>query len=910
MLPSLTLLEMKGLPHVTRLTPHLAHCRSLCVIHLDTDHLLSPPPNLAKKGTRSILTYLRCQLRGSTPYRHIKLVIVGDKGAGKTTLFRQFVRGGTRQGSTPNMEVAAFDFPTRLKVRRDRPRITFHVIDFAGDEIYRCTHNCFLTYRTIYLCVWNMVNGKASLQRLCPWLHSIQACVPGSPVLLVSSHADRRPGLSGETILQWEEEILGKVASLKNKATARGLGFPPIMQSVAMDCLSREDVDLLLNDIYRIARQMRHPKTNVLLMSDPLPRSYQELQALVEVKVRSLCLERRVAPVLHHEDLVDYVRSLSVANSNGLEHDDEEFNLACRFLHEAGAIVHFKSQLSGVSDLYFLDPQWLFNALALVVRGISQGERQMAIVSGEWPQYLQSVNLSPSMYDSFLAMMEATNIIVSLDFNKSTYMVPSLLPDTPPKQYPGYDLSSNMEDVVVQYLEMDFLPPPLFPQLIARVLLYIRQLSAQLLSVSADLKREEPEEGIFPDFYGSMISILSTSSFLCRSQSFHLDQQGYLSQDDLNLAGQDDMQRLRKIWGLSAASLTSCATLSTRQKQLTEKLVAVTHPILHFRPPSSTSDNNTPEASSSVSSHSDQFASYSFWKNGLYCKFPCGTKFWLEACTSALALVVQGELVRRVKILSFLTSSVDGLVDECYAGLHVSSYSPCPSCLTRFWVPTSLHDPSINIISPPTSSTISSPPGSATTNVSSLESTNICSPQLGDVMSPTNFTVSGLDQSFEVTINEFSERILYLRRKPPVDQEQSFSFSGSNFVLSLSSSSSSPEPDSSHVNSALQDQRPDVALLDNRLTLFPLEATVQQSLISSFICCPSCQVRISLETLSPHVLLVDFKNSFLLNSKNLQFSEDSSSTLGKGGFGKVRKELTGFVAHIYVHACTMHVVPC
>ena len=126
---------------------------------------------------------------------------------------------------------------------------------------------------------------------------------------------------------------------------------------------------------------MRHPKANVLLTSEPFPRSYQELQTLVEVKVRNLCLERHVPPVVRHEELIDYVRSLMVANPNGLDQDEEEFNLACCFLNEAGAIVHFKSQQSGVSDLCFLDPQWMFNALASVIRGIKQG-RQSAVVQG------------------------------------------------------------------------------------------------------------------------------------------------------------------------------------------------------------------------------------------------------------------------------------------------------------------------------------------------------------------------------------------------------------------------------------------------------------------------------------------------------------------------------------------------
>ncbi len=50
-----------------------------------------------------------------------------------------------------------------------------------------------------------MPNNDFSSPQVLPWLRSIQACVPDSPVVLVATHVDRRPGLSGTTILQWEE---------------------------------------------------------------------------------------------------------------------------------------------------------------------------------------------------------------------------------------------------------------------------------------------------------------------------------------------------------------------------------------------------------------------------------------------------------------------------------------------------------------------------------------------------------------------------------------------------------------------------------------------------------------------------------------------------------------------------------
>ena len=168
MLPNLTLLEMTALPRVTALTPYLAHCRSLCVLHLDTEQLVSPPPQEAQRGTHVIMAYLRCRLRGSTPYRHVRLVLVGAPESGKTTLFNQFLKGGGRgeRDDPQGMKETTFDYPPKSKARKDQPKVTFHLVDFAGDAMYRSVHQCFLTSRTVYLCLWNVTNGKESLKQV------------------------------------------------------------------------------------------------------------------------------------------------------------------------------------------------------------------------------------------------------------------------------------------------------------------------------------------------------------------------------------------------------------------------------------------------------------------------------------------------------------------------------------------------------------------------------------------------------------------------------------------------------------------------------------------------------------------------------------------------------------------------
>ena len=862
-LPNLTLLEMQNLPNLTVITPYLAHCRNLCILRVDTDNLISPPPHEARRGSRVIMAYLRCRLRGSTPYKHVKVVLIGERGSGKSTLFNQIMGQEPKvDGSGPHMDVATVEYPPRGKAVRERPRVTLHVINFAGDAIYQCTHKCFLTYRSVFVCVWDVTEGKEGLRALTPWLRCIQACVPNSPVLLVATHIDQRPALSTATIIQWEEELFGEIEKLPNSYYARQRGLPPIMQSVVMNCLKKDDIEMLQKDIYEIVLRMKHPRTHTYLIENMVPRSYQELQSLVEVKVRSLCRDKHRAPVLHHEEFIDYVRSLTLHDPNDLDHDEEEFMLACNFLHEAGAIVHFCSQVTGVSDLYFLEPQWLFNALAAVIGQLASRQYPTPIITNEdLPLVFQKAKIPSSLYRSFLAMLESFDIIVSLDFEKKKLLIPSLLPTTPPDYYPGYDLSQEDKNLVSQYIDFEYIPSSLFPQLIARVLLYIRQLSGQLMSVESNSisinGRDTSDTGI-PTSASESTSIgtgTSMQSLLKRSSSFRVDSSGYIVKDDLDVQGDIDALR-NKIWALSTTNLGG-ATPLLRHHSLTQKLVSVSQPILQQHTP--TSGHGSLEELTEVGNsylndpltHHGDFASYIFWNNGLYVEFLCGTRFWMELCASAIMLVISGEMIPRVKVLSFLTSCIDGLISECYAGLEMTYYSPCPCCMKSFW--------------------------------------EDCH---GSKSRSSNFGMSSLETSQSgLTLNEFKGIVHYSRSPQTGELGRSLSFSCSKYAISRTPS---PPP----TNSVSHDEIPTIAVLDEKLTLFPLAATIHQSVMSSTILCPNCSTRVPLQAISPHVLLVDFKDALLLNMRKLEFNEEPESKLGGGGFGKVSLSIK-FSANLY-----------
>lgn len=52
-------------------------------------------------------------------------------------------------------------------------QVTFMTWDFGGQKEYYATHQCFLTQRSLYVLVWNVIDGVEGLKSLRHWIENI-----------------------------------------------------------------------------------------------------------------------------------------------------------------------------------------------------------------------------------------------------------------------------------------------------------------------------------------------------------------------------------------------------------------------------------------------------------------------------------------------------------------------------------------------------------------------------------------------------------------------------------------------------------------------------------------------------------------------------------------------------------------
>jgi len=152
------------------------------------DALHTPPPSIVDAGRGAVLQFLRDLAKGKAPSYLIKVVLVGDQRAGKSSLADSLVLGrpATRADS---------DRTVGIEVRRWRlggqTPLVANIHDAAGQRVYRATHGFFMSAGALFLHVvrCDMPEEKA-VAALLEWVEAVQQEAAGAVMGLVWTHFD------------------------------------------------------------------------------------------------------------------------------------------------------------------------------------------------------------------------------------------------------------------------------------------------------------------------------------------------------------------------------------------------------------------------------------------------------------------------------------------------------------------------------------------------------------------------------------------------------------------------------------------------------------------------------------------------------------------------------------------------
>ncbi len=385
--------------------------KHLKVIDVGGHPIETPPPEVVKQGVEAIKNYYRQLDDGDELLCEAKLIIVGEGGAGKTSLAKKLQNENyqltERETSTEGIDVIEWHFDGEVIKQGEEQEeirdIQVNTWDFGGQEIYHTTHQFFLTKRSVYVLVADNRKEDTDFNY---WLNVVELLSDGSPVLIVKNEKQDRVRPINEQVLKKRYGNLVEVLAT-NLDTNRGL---------------REVKAAIEQQILKLPH-----------MGTRLPATWKKVREALERDKRD------------YISLDDY---LSLCDEHGFRNEADKLQLS-GYLHDLGICLHFQDD-DVLKQTVILNPTWGTDAVYRVLDDklvINQhGRFDKHDLAKIWHE-----DKYANMHDALLQLMIKFKLCYAIE-GQNRYIAPQLLELEQPDYEWNYD-----DNLVVKY-RYEFMP--------------------------------------------------------------------------------------------------------------------------------------------------------------------------------------------------------------------------------------------------------------------------------------------------------------------------------------------------------------------------------------------------------------------------------------------------------------------
>ncbi|MGB5769865.1 MAG: COR domain-containing protein, partial [Crocosphaera sp.] len=366
--------------------------------------LESPPTSIRKKGTKAILNYLKQQLEQNTDYLYeAKLLIIGEAGAGKTTLAQKIQDSNyelkSDEDSTEGIDVIQWHFP--LDNARD---FRINIWDFGGQEIYHETHQFFLTERSLYTLVADTRKEDTNFYW---WLKVVELLSNNSPVLVIKNERQERKRDINERQLRGEFTNF-KETFATNFATNRGL--PEILNTI------------------------QHYISNLPHIGEGLPAYWVKVREVLEKDSRNY---------------MSFDEYLNICQQQGFKRLEDKLQLSGYF-HDLGVFLHFQND-DLLKKTIILNTAWGTDAVYKVLDNETVKKNFGKFASNDLKNIWNEEKYM-TMHGELLRLMMNFKLCYEIPSQPGNYIAPQLLSTEQPEY--NWDETNNL---LLRY-EYEFMP--------------------------------------------------------------------------------------------------------------------------------------------------------------------------------------------------------------------------------------------------------------------------------------------------------------------------------------------------------------------------------------------------------------------------------------------------------------------
>jgi internalin A len=426
-LAALESLNLRGCP-IAEIPADILRLKRLSSLRLDRPsqavpkELLLPPPEIAAQGLDAIKRYWAQERDAGVDYlAEAKLLIVGESGAGKTSLAKKILDPGHQldaaEDSTEGIDVLAWQFPASIRVRDQAGEhllqrdFRVNIWDFGGQEIYHSTHQFFLTKRSVYVLVTDERKEDTDFEY---WLEIVNLLSDGSPLLIVRNRKQKR-------------QHGADFGALRQR-------YPNLCGILELDLADNAGLDAAVAKIRRELEQLPHIGT-------ALPKNWRTVRLALEAEFRNY---------------ISAAEFFEICGESGFT-DREDMRQLGGYLHDLGICLFFQDDAL-LSKTVILKPEWGTTAVYRVL-----DDPEVARALGEFTRVdLRRIWSDASyepMRDELLQLMVKFQLCFQVP-GSDTYIAPQLLTPSQPAYH--WDESDNL---TLRY-EYDVMPKGIVRRLI------------------------------------------------------------------------------------------------------------------------------------------------------------------------------------------------------------------------------------------------------------------------------------------------------------------------------------------------------------------------------------------------------------------------------------------------------------
>ena len=406
-------------------------------INLYGNPIEEPPLEVVKQGNQAILNYYsQIATQGKDYLYEAKMLIVGEGGAGKTTLAHKIEDNNcplpTIDDRTKGITINTHPFSVPAQNQTEKRSFHLNVWDFGGQEIYHATHRFFLSKRSLYVLVADNREDNTDFNY---WLNIIELFAGNSPVIIVLNEKDDlQRKINASDLKSRYPDSLKEILSVNFKTYEE---------------TNSDQQQKRLKLIGQLISHLEHNAAHLPHIGEPVPALWVDLRQAVENDTRNYIYVQEFVQICHEQKLTN----------------DQDIKTLLGYFHDLGIVLHFADNPL-LRDRVILKPAWATNAVYRIFDNdlikAKQGRFTRADCSALWNDAQYNY-----MHDLLIELMKNFLLVYEIE-NTGNLIAPQMLS----QNTPNYDWDDT-NNSLMQFRYDLFMPQGILWQLIVTMYRYI-----------------------------------------------------------------------------------------------------------------------------------------------------------------------------------------------------------------------------------------------------------------------------------------------------------------------------------------------------------------------------------------------------------------------------------------------------